>query len=183
MAAASKLLQTHGYHGASIKDIAREAGAPIGSLYFLFPDGKDQLVVEALNASGSSVAETLRAVFADQTTSIAVVTAYVGVVRWLLTETGYTAGCPIATVALEAAPHNVTISDTISAAFESWAEELRGALLRTGLDAPDAKRLASLSLAAVEGALVIARAKRSPDVFDDVATGLTQLASQMTPPR
>lgn len=181
VAATSKLLQTRGYHGASIKEIAREAGAPIGSLYFLFPEGKDQLVVEALAASADGVVAALRGVLADHHTPRAVVTAYVGVIQWLLTETDYTGGCPIATVALEVAPHNIAIADTIAAAFNAWTAELRTALRRTGLNLANAKLLASMSLAAVEGALVIARSKRTPDVFDDITKGLAKLADQLMP--
>src|SRR3569833_789152 len=43
----ARLLQHRGYHGTSLGDILMESGAPKGSLYFHFPRGKDQLVVEA----------------------------------------------------------------------------------------------------------------------------------------
>jgi TetR/AcrR family transcriptional regulator, lmrAB and yxaGH operons repressor len=183
VAATSKLLQTQGYHATSIKDIARTAGAPIGSLYFLFPGGKDELVVEALQRSGGDVADVLNALLADQPTPRAVVATYVGAIEWLLTESGYTEGCPIATVALEAAPENELVADTIAAAFNEWASVLRQQLERTGLVEAHASIIATTTLAAVEGALILARASRKPDAFTHVAAGISALVDHLAPPK
>ena len=38
ISAAAKLFWHQGYHGASIKDIAREADVPLGNVYYYFPD-------------------------------------------------------------------------------------------------------------------------------------------------
>ena len=43
----ARLLQHRGYFGTALSDILRESNAPRGSLYFHFPGGKDQLVIEA----------------------------------------------------------------------------------------------------------------------------------------
>jgi TetR/AcrR family transcriptional regulator, lmrAB and yxaGH operons repressor len=178
--ATAKLLQTQGYHATSIKDIARTANAPIGSLYFLFPGGKEEIVVAALQQSGHGVAEILTALLTDETTPKGVVATYLGAIRWLLTESGYTDGCPIATVALEAAPRNEQVADTIAAAFTDWNTVLRTALMRTGLAAEQGEVVATTTLAAVEGALIIARASRQSDAFDHVMAGITALVEHFT---
>jgi TetR/AcrR family transcriptional regulator, lmrAB and yxaGH operons repressor len=177
--ATQKLLQTHGYLGTSIKDIARSAGAPIGSLYFLFEGGKDEIVVEALRRSGKEVRDGLAFVLGAQETPSAVVETYVGLVRDLLIGSGYVDGCPIATVALEAAPRDAYIADVISAAFSSWAEAVGTALIAVGVPAPSAATLASLCLAGVEGALIIARADRNQRVFEALETGLLAATQQL----
>jgi TetR/AcrR family transcriptional regulator, lmrAB and yxaGH operons repressor len=179
--ATAKLLQTSGYHATSIKDIARTANAPIGSLYFLFPGGKDELVIAALQQSGREVTALLAALLAEPTTPRAVVATYFGAIQWLLTESAYTDGCPIATVALEASPGNEAIADTIAAAFEEWTSTLRSALSRTGLPKRHLNVVATTTLAAVEGALILARATRRPDAFIDVAKGITALVDHLTP--
>ncbi|RVA74430.1 TetR/AcrR family transcriptional regulator, partial [Mesorhizobium sp. M7A.F.Ca.US.006.04.2.1] len=53
------LLRQHGYHGTSLNDILSASGAPRGSLYFHFPGGKDQLVIEVTRASVADVTERL----------------------------------------------------------------------------------------------------------------------------
>jgi TetR/AcrR family transcriptional regulator, lmrAB and yxaGH operons repressor len=179
--ATSKLLQTTGYHATSIKDIARLADAPIGSLYFLFPDGKDELVIAALEKSGRDVADVLTLLLTDQTTPHAVAATYLRAIEWLLTESAYTDGCPIATVALEAAPTHEAIADTIAAAFDHWTSTLRSALERTGMPAEHSTVVATTTLAAVEGALILARASRRPDAFAHVAEGITGLVEHLTP--
>jgi TetR/AcrR family transcriptional regulator, lmrAB and yxaGH operons repressor len=182
VSATQKLLQTQGYLGTSIKDIAAAAGAPLGSLYFLFPGGKTEIVIEALQRSGEAVRDGLAFFLGEQTTANGVVTAYVALVRDLLVGSSYTDGCPIATVALEAAPNDAVIADVISQAFASWAEAVRTALANTGVRRGTANTIAGLCLAAVEGALVVARSDRDPRIFDHVLAGLVAATAQLTAP-
>jgi TetR/AcrR family transcriptional repressor of lmrAB and yxaGH operons len=41
-------MELHGYHSTRLNQIVAESGAPKGSLYPYFPDGKDGLVEEAI---------------------------------------------------------------------------------------------------------------------------------------
>ena len=43
--AACELLEQKGFHATSINDIVERSQAPKGSLYYYFPDGKDQIAV------------------------------------------------------------------------------------------------------------------------------------------
>ena len=65
--ATARLLRQRGYHGTSLNDILAASGAPRGSLYFHFPGGKDQLVIEVTRASVAAVAEQLRDTLAAET--------------------------------------------------------------------------------------------------------------------
>ena len=42
----ARLLQHRGFYGTALSDILEQSGAPRGSLYFHFPGGKEQLVLE-----------------------------------------------------------------------------------------------------------------------------------------
>ena len=46
--AAILLMRRTGFSGAGINEILKESGAPKGSLYYFFPQGKKQIVSEAL---------------------------------------------------------------------------------------------------------------------------------------
>jgi TetR/AcrR family transcriptional regulator, lmrAB and yxaGH operons repressor len=180
IAATSTLLRRKGYHGTSLKDIATEAGAPIGSLYFLFPDGKDQLVLAALHASGHGVAQVLGNVLAGAETAEAVVRSYLSLIEAVLVGSGYIDGCPIATVALEVAPLHPELSAAIAAIFDSWLAVLERHLRRAGLTKSKARTLATLSLTAVEGALVVARAQQRPDAFTFTTKAVTEFARSLS---
>src|SRR5947207_14909068 len=57
--ATALLIRQRGYHGTSLNDILSASGAPRGSLYFHFPGGKDQLVVEVTRDSVADVTKKL----------------------------------------------------------------------------------------------------------------------------
>ncbi|MGW2312246.1 TetR family transcriptional regulator, partial [Actinomadura luteofluorescens] len=56
---AAELFQRQGYHGTGLNQVLAESGAPKGSLYFHFPDGKEQLASESVALSGRAVGEAL----------------------------------------------------------------------------------------------------------------------------
>ena len=56
----ARLLQHRGYHGTALSDILEESAAPRGSLYFHFPGGKDQIVMEATRAAVAKATLALR---------------------------------------------------------------------------------------------------------------------------
>ncbi|MFM8971494.1 MAG: TetR/AcrR family transcriptional regulator, partial [Actinomycetota bacterium] len=67
------------------------------------------------------------------------------------------------------------IRTAADAAFDSWRAALTQALVRSGLDASTASDIAALSLAAVEGALILGRVARSDEVFDVLHRQLVRL--------
>ena len=56
---AAEMLARHGLNATSIREMARRAKAPLGSTYHHFPDGKQQVVVEAVEFAGARVAASL----------------------------------------------------------------------------------------------------------------------------
>jgi TetR/AcrR family transcriptional regulator, lmrAB and yxaGH operons repressor len=55
------LLERQGYNATGLNQIVAESGAPKGSLYYYFPDGKEQIGAETLLWSGEHMAERIRA--------------------------------------------------------------------------------------------------------------------------
>jgi hypothetical protein len=68
--------------------------------------------------------------------------------------------------------------DAAGAAFERWEELLAVAFERRGLAAKDARSLATLAIAAIEGAIVIARAQRSNEPLERVAGELETIVER-----
>jgi TetR/AcrR family transcriptional repressor of lmrAB and yxaGH operons len=63
----------------------------------------------------------------------------------------------------------------VQASFESWLAPLRERLEAGGFDRLQAARRADLAIATLEGALVLARARRNADVLRDSARQLRAL--------
>lgn len=65
MEAAFQLIEQQGYHGTGINRIIKESGTPKGSLYYYFPDGKEQLVAEAVEEHGQALVGRIQGALED----------------------------------------------------------------------------------------------------------------------
>ncbi|AZV22714.1 TetR/AcrR family transcriptional regulator [Mesorhizobium sp. M7A.F.Ce.TU.012.03.2.1] len=167
------LLRQRGYHGTSLNDILSASGAPRGSLYFHFPGGKDQLVIEVTRASVADVTERLgEALAAEKDPAVAVHHIYQSVGR-MLEDNQFSLGCPIAPVVLDSPTDVPELAELCRSAFEHWIGLLRDAFVRAGVPERRAHALALLVESSLEGLMVIARATRDrapvQAVADEVA--------------
>jgi TetR/AcrR family transcriptional regulator, lmrAB and yxaGH operons repressor len=94
--------------------------------------------------------------------------------RALLERSGYAVGCSIAGVTVTA--DSPDLLDRAAAVFRGWRERLAGLLREGGLAEGDAEALATMMLAASEGAVILARAERSMQPLDVVHAQLRRLA-------
>jgi AcrR family transcriptional regulator len=178
---AALLIRERGVTGTGMRDIAEHAHAPRGSLQHYFPDGKDQVVSEALALVGDQVTAWLAKVVAaaEPTPARAVVATMFRGWRRALVESDYLAGCPIVGTITDAAA-NDQLRDAAAEAFDRWAVALAKTLRRGGVTKARADRVAVLTISALEGAIVLARAQRSLSGFDDVARELDQYLASLT---
>jgi TetR/AcrR family transcriptional repressor of lmrAB and yxaGH operons len=157
----AELLQRQGYAGTGLTEITERSDAPKGSLYFYFPDGKEQLAAHALQLAGERFAASL-AVEAQRTPdAAAAVRAFVSALSTQLQASGFQLGCPIATTALEQAATSDRLREAVHAAFNRWSGVMRAALQADGREPAIADEQAMFVLSAIEGALILARAARS----------------------
>jgi TetR/AcrR family transcriptional repressor of lmrAB and yxaGH operons len=154
------LLRQRGYHGTSLNDILSASGAPRGSLYFHFPGGKDQLVIEVTRDSVAGVTKRLTdALAAEHDPAVAVHHIYQSVAR-MLEDNQFSLGCPIAPVVLDSPTDVPELAELCRTAFEQWIGLLRAAFIRAGVPENRAHALALLVESSLEGLMVIARATR-----------------------
>lgn len=176
--ATARLIRQRGYHGTSLNDILSASGAPRGSLYFHFPGGKDQLVVEVTRASVADVTERLGAALAaENDPAVAVHHVYQSVAR-MLEENEFSLGCPIAPLVLDAPNDVPELIELCRSAFEQWIGLLRRAFERAGVPERRAQALALLVESSLEGLMVIARATRDRAPLQAVADEVAALVEQ-----
>lgn len=58
--AAAKLFQIKGYNATGLNEILKESGAPKGSLYYYFPNGKEELALEAIKLANETIVKKLK---------------------------------------------------------------------------------------------------------------------------
>src|SRR3984893_17226558 len=158
--ATGMLLRRQGYSATAVNEIVARSGAPKGSLYFLFPGGKEALAVAAMARSGERLRRAIVAILDSGAALGESLGRLVDAMAIGLEGSSFKDGCPIATVTLEAASGSDAVRAAADAVFATWLGALQARLLAAGLTADQAERRALLVLAAIEGALILARARR-----------------------
>jgi len=177
IASMGSLLRRQGYAATGLNEIVSRSGAPKGSLYFHFPGGKEELAAAAMERTGEELRAAIGAVIASTPRASASLSTLIDGLGAGLEASGYRDGCPIATVTLEASAASETVRLAAERVFASWLETLEEGLVAEGLAPERAARRALLVLSAIEGALLLARARRDLAPLQAVRDELALLAA------
>jgi TetR/AcrR family transcriptional regulator, lmrAB and yxaGH operons repressor len=121
------LLAKRGFQGASLAKVLAGSGAPRGSIYHHFPDGKDQLVAAAVEAAGERAARILDPLRGRGAVEIA--DGFLAMWRSVLERSDFAAGCSVLAVTVSA--DSGELVQRAGDVFRSWQARL-GELLHTG---------------------------------------------------
>jgi len=165
------LIAERGVQGTSIADVLERSGAPRGSVYHHFPEGKDQLVGAAMDLAGDRALAVLDVV--DGQPPKAVTTFFLEIWRRVLVVSGFRAGCAV--LAVTVATDSPGQLDHAASIFRAWRGRLAELYVTGGMEATAAARLATTLVAASEGAVVVSRAERSLEPFELVAEELLSI--------
>ncbi|MFC9239242.1 TetR family transcriptional regulator [Streptomyces decoyicus] len=175
---AAELFQRQGYGATGLNQVLTASGAPKGSLYFHFPDGKEQLAAEAMALAGAEMAERMAEAAAAATGPAEAIAALGALLAQGLEDSDYRDGCPIATVALEEAGDTGPIHDACQQTYELWLLGLGDQFRGRGLAEQEAQELADLAMSSLQGALLLARVRRDTAVIHTVARRVGAIAAQ-----
>ncbi|WP_027500056.1 TetR/AcrR family transcriptional regulator [Rhodococcus sp. UNC363MFTsu5.1] len=178
--AAADLLQRRGYTGTGMAEVLAESGTTKGSLYFHFPGGKEELAGVALRHRGSTMAAFISHLLDSSPDSGTAVAAFAAALAARLVESDYERGCALATATLDAATESPVIRASCADGYDSWLSLLASRLETDGWAPDEAADEAVLTLSALEGALVLARAQQDPAPLHSVGR---MLARRLTPAR
>jgi TetR/AcrR family transcriptional repressor of lmrAB and yxaGH operons len=161
--ASLSLFQRQGYAGTGLAEILAESGAPRGSLYHYFPEGKEQIAEAALRQAAATTEQRIRNAARHLGNPAKFAIAYGNVVAETMQRSGFARGCPVATVALEAWPVSPRLTAASREAFSLWSAALADMLSDAGVQPPRAAELADFMIATLEGAMILARVRQSTD--------------------
>src|SRR2546427_3113489 len=88
---AVSLIRSRGLNATSFSDVLAESGAPRGSIYHHFPEGKEQLAVDAIRWTSERVLAHLRA--GTAVTASDVLKRFIALWRQVVVASGGAAGC------------------------------------------------------------------------------------------
>ncbi len=184
---ACNLFYLRGYNGTSIDDILKAAKIKKGNFYFHFKSKEDlgsavidayasrtiPLLSETLKQNGHPL-RRLFDLFREQDRH--------------MKASRYRGGCPCGNLALELADHHDGFRRQLDAIFDAWAREIililkqaqkEGALEET----VNPKEMAHLIVAVLEGSTLLAKTKKSGEVYRSCVKSLESLMRVSKPKR
>ena len=167
---AAALIRTRGASGTSFSEVLADSGAPRGSIYHHFPDGKQQLEADAIRWTSDRVLAHQRQ--CPATTASGVLECFIDMWRQVVLASHGSAGCVVAGVAIDTDAGEPGLIDVVRATFRSWIALLTEQLEAVGVPPGRAQPIALTSVAAMEGALILCRAEGGPGPLETVATEL-----------
>ncbi|PND56822.1 TetR family transcriptional regulator [Mycobacterium sp. ENV421] len=167
LVSAAEMLRERGAAGVTIDEVLARSGAPRGSVYHHFPEGRSQILREALEYAGYAITTAIDEAACENAGVL--LRRYVQLWEDALITSDYTAGCPVLAAAIGSGEDEQQLTAVAGEIFSRWREASKQAYLREGFDAADASALADTTLSAMEGAVVLCRSVHSLQPLHDVA--------------
>jgi AcrR family transcriptional regulator len=172
IAGAALLLARQGLQATSLSEVLKATGAPRGSIYHHFPEGKDQLVDAALDLVAAGMLDGLARQAGHGVVEVTehLLTAW----RYVLERSQLSAGCAV--LAVTVAADSPELLGHAAEIFRAWRTRLADLYTQAGLAPETAARFAATVIAALEGAVVMSRAEQSLEPYELVAQDLLEQA-------
>jgi AcrR family transcriptional regulator len=179
IASVTGLIQRRGVAGTGLNALLEDSGVARRTVYLNFPGGKEELVTEAVRVAGEALTAVIRSTEGDPAQAIQ---AFIDQWKATLRESQLQAGCPIVAAVLgrTEAPG---AAQAAAEAVNEWQSILADRLLEAGADRDDARSLATLIIAAIEGAVIMSLAAQSTDALDDVGRHLVDVIGRHKSPK
>jgi AcrR family transcriptional regulator len=173
VASITGLIRRRGVAGAGLTALLEDSGVARRTVYLNFPGGKEELVTEATREAGQALSAVIRSADGRED-PIQTIRSFVDQWKAQLHATEMQAGCPIV-AAILGRSHAPAAAQAAAEAVADWRAILADRLVSSGVDTDNAQSLATLAIAAIEGAVIIALAGGSTDALDDVGRHLAEV--------
>jgi TetR/AcrR family transcriptional repressor of nem operon len=162
--AATALVYEHGVAGTTLDDVRAAANVSKGQLYHYFAD-KEDLVHAVIDRTIQQVLDAQPRLL--DLSSWAAIAAWFDDLVQLQVDRHASGGCPIGSLAGELAETDEQARTELAAGFDRWEAPLRDGLRHMQADGKlrrgaDPARLATATLAAIQGGLVLTQTRRDP---------------------
>ncbi len=152
---ASRLFQIQGYHATGLNQIIKESGAPKGSLYYHFPDGKEQLALESLQVTAKFVLNQIAEGLQKSSDPVIAIQSLIHDMAERFEKEGYEGGVPVASIALETSLISEPLRNACQSAYGNFQDAFTQKLLSSGLEEKRAIELGIVMNSMLEGAFLL----------------------------
>ena len=159
LVSAAQVMRERGAAGVTIDEVLARSGAPRGSVYYHFPDGRNQILTEALRYSGDSITAMIDD--AAGRGARALLREFVGLWERPAHRRRLHRRLPGGGGSDRLGRRRSQLSAEAGVILGRWCTALTRAFVNDGFDEADAASLAVTSIAALEGAIVLCRSTRS----------------------
>jgi AcrR family transcriptional regulator len=174
-----ELLRERGAGAVTVDAVLSRSQAPRGSVYHHFPGGRGEMMSEALLLAGDGINSIIER--ATALGSSEALRRFGKFWNKLLLDSDFSAGCPVVSVAVGGSRDDQHLQPTVAAIFQRWQHALADAIIADGVNPQRARRLATMAVAAIEGAIILCRVYRSTTPLDDVIAEFGSLIASATP--
>ncbi|OBG23891.1 TetR family transcriptional regulator [Mycolicibacterium celeriflavum] len=176
--ATAELYRRQGMSATGLKQISSAARAPFGSIYHHFPGGKESISAEVIRCEGIRYGEFVGGQLAHTDPATGIPELFENAGR-LMESQEYSEACSIETIALEVASTNERLRLEAAEVFEGWLTGLSQWFGQLDINADQSRRLAVITLTALEGAFVLCRTLRSVEPIVVAGQGVQAAVSAM----
>lgn len=166
---ASNLFQTQGFHATGLNEIIRESGSPKGSLYYYFPNGKEELGVAAVEFAGRSIQQKIKSGLGRQNAPALAIKEVIQEIVHALEQNGKLKNTSLSLIALETYLSSELLRAACSKSFSALEEIYAEKLAASGMPEKQAKELGTVIQSLMEGAILLSVTHRDTTPLTDAA--------------
>lgn len=160
--AASMLFQIKGFNATGLNEILKESDSPKGSLYYYFPNGKEELALESLKIAIETIEKRLQATLAKHSNPIEAIQSIIENIIEDLKKDGKLKDISISLIALETYLSIEPLRKACELAFITIQNMYTKKLLESGLSEEIAQELGIFIQVSIEGAITASVTEKNP---------------------
>jgi TetR/AcrR family transcriptional repressor of lmrAB and yxaGH operons len=157
---AARLFQLKGYNATGLNEILKESGAPKGSLYYYFPNGKEELALESIKLASESIQAKIRTTLGKYSNPIESIQCIIKNMIEDMNEEGKFQDFSISLLALETYLSSEPLREACKQAFTLLENLYAEKLIEGGVNKEKAKELSIVINLMVEGAITVSVTKK-----------------------
>ncbi len=174
LSTASVLFQKQGCHATGLNQIIKESGCPKGSLYYYFPEGKEQLATEAINRTKDLAVQELRNLFSQHDDVIKALECFFDQFTSFDSKVAHD-GIPLALISLETWHMSEQLRLACKDAYEALILIVKAKFIQSNWPPDEATEMSYLVFSMIEGGSIFVLTSQSNEPLKRICKTIIEL--------